>query len=84
MDFYFDSAFAKFDKKTPAGKKEIGKIILPAIKRLQNKIEQSHWVQKLSEKLGVKEEAVLDELKNVKLENIISNVRSEEESSFGR
>ncbi len=70
MDFYFDSAFAKFDSKNPGGKKDIGKIILPAIKRLQNKIEQSYWVQKLSEKLGVKEEAVLDELKNVRLENI--------------
>ena len=70
MDYYFDSAFAKFDKQTPEGKKEIGKVILPAIKRLNNKIEQSYWAQKLAEKLGVKEEAVLDELKSVKLENI--------------
>jgi DNA primase len=70
MDFYFDSAFAKFDKQTPSGKKEIGKIILSAIKRLQNKIEQSYWVQKLAEKLGVSQEAVLDELKSVKTENI--------------
>ena len=71
MDFYFDSAFTKFDKQTPEGKKEIGKIILPAIKRLINKIEQSYWVQKLAEKLGVKEDAVIDELKNIKIENII-------------
>ena len=70
MDFYFDSAFAKFDKKDPKGKKEIARIILPAIKRLQNKIEQSHWVQKLSEKLGVSLDSVLEELKNVKIENI--------------
>lgn len=68
MDFYFDSAFSKFDKSTPSGKKEIGKIVLPAIKRLQNKIEQSHWIQKLSEKLGVTQEAVLEELKNTKIE----------------
>jgi len=75
MDFYFDSAFAKFDlcpegyKNNPKDKKEIGRIILPAIKKLQNKIEQSHWVQKLAEKLGVSHDAVLEELKNVKLEN---------------
>jgi DNA primase len=69
MDFYFDSAFTKHDKLTPLGKKEIGKIILPAIKRIQNKIEQSHWVQKLAEKLGVSETAVVDELKNVKIES---------------
>ncbi len=74
MEFYFDSTFAKFDKKDPKGKKEIGKIILPAIKRLQNKIEQSHWVQKLSEKLGVSQEAVLAELKSIKEESGYSNV----------
>jgi len=62
MDYYFDSAFLNFDKNKPEGKKEIGRIILPVIKRLQNKIEQSYWVQKLSEMLGIKEEAVLEEL----------------------
>jgi DNA primase len=70
MDYYFDSAFAKFDKATPAGKKEIGKIILPPIKRLQNKIEQSFWVQKLAHKLNVSQEAILEELKNIKVDNL--------------
>ncbi len=70
MDYYFDSAFAKHNKSTPGGKKEIGKIILPAIKRIQNKIEQSHWIQKLSDSLQVKEDAILEELKNIKVENI--------------
>ena len=80
MDYYFDSAFAKFsaeggsasggDKITPQGKKEIGAVILPAIKRLHNKIEQSHWVQKLTEKLNVSQESVLEELKNIKIEGI--------------
>ncbi len=76
MDYYFDSAFAGYplgrDKNITQNKKEIGRIILPAIKRLQNKIEQSHWIQKLSEKLGVSQEAVLQELKNTKIENIYS------------
>ncbi|MCX6718533.1 MAG: DNA primase [Candidatus Staskawiczbacteria bacterium] len=74
MDFYFDSTFAKFDKNNPKDKKEIGKIILPAIKRLQNKIEQSHWVQKLAEKLGVSQEAILEELKTTKDDSTYSNV----------
>lgn len=69
MDYYFDSAFAHFDKNTPQGKKEIGRIILPAIKRLQNRIEQSHWVQKLSQKIDIREDAILDELKSIKTEN---------------
>ncbi|MCX6723946.1 MAG: DNA primase [Candidatus Staskawiczbacteria bacterium] len=84
MDFYFDSTFAKFsaqggpasgwDKTSSQAKKEIGKIILPAIKRLQNKIEQSHWVQKLSDRLGVSQEAVLEELRNVKTDSGYSDV----------
>ncbi len=68
MDYYFDSAFASFAKNAPEGKKAIGNIILPAIKRLQNKIEQSYWVQKLAEKLGVKEEAVAEELRSVRVD----------------
>jgi DNA primase len=68
MEYYFDSAFSKFDKKTPEGKKEIGKIILPAIKRIQNKIEQSHWIQKLAQGLGIREEGILEELKTIKTE----------------
>jgi len=47
---------------------------LPAIKRLQNKIEQSHWVQKLAEKLGVSQESVLEELKNIKTDRIYNPV----------
>ena len=74
MDYYFDSSFVNFDKDTPQGRKEIGRIILPAIKRLQNKIEQSHWVQKLAEKLGASQEAVLEELKNTKLDNTYAPV----------
>jgi len=74
MDYYFDSAFASFNKNVPDGKKAIGKIILPAIRRIQNKIEQSYWVQKLAEKLGVKEEAVLEELKNLKSDPNYSNI----------
>ena len=70
MDFYFESAFKGMgsDKNDPKVKKEIGKIILPAIKRLQNRIEQSHWIQKLADKLGVSQEAVIDELKNTKVD----------------
>ena len=73
MDYYFDSAFLKFDKQTPEGKKEIGKILLPVIKKLQNKIEQSFWISKLSEMLGIKEEAILEELSKVSVQVAVSN-----------
>jgi len=70
MDYYFDTAFSHFDKKSAQGKKEISRIILPAIKRIPNKIEQSHWTQKLSQMLEVSIESVAEELKNTKIENI--------------
>ncbi len=68
LNFYFETAFSGRDPKSPEGKKEISKILLPVIKKIPNKIEQSHWIQTLSNLLGVKEEAVTDELKKVKLE----------------
>lgn len=67
MDYYFDSAFSAFDGESPEGKKEIGKILLPAIKRLPNKIEQSYWVQKLSQMLEIREEAIVEELVKLKV-----------------
>jgi len=80
MDYYFDSAFAGFDKSEPEGKKAIGKTILPAIKRVQNKIEQSYWIQKLAEKLGVKEEAVLEELSRLERDPAVAgkNIKTAE------
>jgi len=81
MDFYFDSAFAKFDKANPSDKKEIGRIILPAIKRIQNKIEQSYWIQKLAEKLSVSQDAVLEELKSIKIEDNLRQQDSEDKEN---
>ena len=68
LDFYFESAFAKFDKDNPDEKREISKILLSVIKRIPNKIVQAHWVGVLSKKLEVKEEDVETELKKVKLD----------------
>jgi DNA primase len=79
MDFYFDSAFSKYDKSSPQGKKEISKIILPAIKRLQNKIEQSHWIQKLVQRLEIREEAIIEELNKVKIENNYQELASDKQ-----
>jgi DNA primase len=68
LEFYFETTFSKFNKETPEGKKEISKIILPVIKRIPNKIEQSYWIQELARRLEIKEEFVNEELKKVKLD----------------
>jgi len=71
LDFYFESAFSRENFKTPEGKKEISKILLPPIKRIPNKIEQSYWVQKLTKDLEAKEEDIREELKKAKLEETV-------------
>lgn len=78
LEFYFQSAFSGRDPKTPEGKKEISKILLPVIKRIPNRIERSFWIQKLAGQLQVKEENVEEELKKVKIEQEIYGLEPEE------
>jgi len=78
LDFYFEGAFSQFDKNKPEGKKEISKILLPVIKRIPNKIEQSYWIQKLAKELGVQEGDVAEELNKIKLTEEFYGLEPEE------
>jgi DNA primase len=78
LDFYFESAFSQKDPKTPEGKREISKILLPIIKRIPNQIERFFWIQKLAKELEVKEENIIEELKKVKLEEEVLGLEPEE------
>lgn len=66
LNFYFETTFSRFDSKTPEGKKEISRTLLPVIKRIPNSVERSFWVQELAKQLEVKEEAVVEELNKTK------------------
>jgi len=68
MDFYFETTFSKFDKKMPEGKREISKVLLPVIKRIPNRIVQSHWKKELADELETGEEYIEEELKKIKLD----------------
>jgi DNA primase len=68
LDFWFQNAFSQFDGEKPEGKREISKVLLPVIKRIPNKIEQSFWVQQLANNLKVKEMDIEEEMKKVKQE----------------
>ena len=78
LDFYFESAFSGRDPKTPEGKKEVSKILLPVLKRIPNQIEKSFWIQRLAKDLGVREEDLREELKKVKLEENLYGLEPEE------
>ncbi|MFA5877777.1 MAG: DNA primase [Candidatus Staskawiczbacteria bacterium] len=75
LDYYFDSALASYDKSAPEGRKAIGKVILPIIKRIPNAIEQYSWLQKLSATLSVKEDILSEELKKIKKESTFTAAR---------
>lgn len=66
-DFYFENTLSRFDKDTLEGKKEISKILLPIIKKIPSKIEQTYWVQSLAKTLSVREDDILTELNKTTL-----------------
>lgn len=70
-DFYFENTLSRFDKNIIEGKKGISKVLLPIIKRIPNKIEQSIWVRDLARTLEVKEEDVLEELGKTRLDYLV-------------
>lgn len=59
-------ALRRSDISTPAGKKEAAAFVLPFFRNIENKIEQTSWIQRLSEGIGIKEEAIWEELNKVK------------------
>ncbi|MFZ3074126.1 MAG: DNA primase [Minisyncoccales bacterium] len=76
MEFYFDRAFAASDKNTPQGRKKIVGFVLPVIKMIPNAVEQAYWLQKIADRLEVRdihyEDYLRQELKKVKLNEYIS------------
>ncbi len=62
VNFYYKKAFVRFDPRTPEGKKEISALVLPFIAELSDEIQKAHWVEKLSDDLGVPRESVQTEL----------------------
>lgn len=80
IEYYFATVFSKHNPKEVSGKKEIAKIILPVLKKIPDKIEQSHWLQKLAGKLNVQEKTLQEALKNVKAEENRARPSSEEKN----
>ena len=70
MDFYFQHAFAKFNSKNLEGKKEIKKILLPIIKSLSSRTEQSDWLKELAQRLHFDEKDLLADMKLTKVSSI--------------
>lgn len=68
MEYYFETAFKKFNPEILEEKKEISSFLLPLIGRVQNEIERAHWISELAQKLKTREESLWLELKKNKNE----------------
>ena len=58
VQFYIEAAFQRHDPKTALGKKNIAMEVLPVVKMVENKVEQAHWLDELSNKLKVEQKVV--------------------------
>jgi len=66
--FYFDLAFKNRNPESLEDKKKIVSDLLPIFKKIDNNIEQSYWIEELSNKLKIKDEDIRTEMKKVKIE----------------
>jgi len=66
LEYSLGKAIKSHFQKTVNDKKEIAKEVLPLIKALANKIEQSHWINKLAEELSIDEKYLYEALSKTK------------------
>ncbi|MFZ2390694.1 MAG: DNA primase [Minisyncoccales bacterium] len=67
-EFYFELAFKNRNPEVFEDKKKIIAELLPVLKKIDNNIEQSHWIENMSQRLRIKDEDIRTEMKKVKIE----------------
>lgn len=68
LDHYFNETFKRFDPANVAGKKSIVNFLLPLLGKVSSFVEQAEYVRRLSERLGVDEKVLLEEVKKYRPE----------------
>ncbi len=69
MEFYFNSIFAKSSNSvlTIDDKKRISRELLPIIKNIPSRVEQSEWLKELTRRLRVEEKDLMADLQQIKV-----------------
>lgn len=67
ISYFFDRAEKRFDAHTLEGKRGITQSVFPLIARLPRQVEKAHWVGRVAARLGIREEAVWDDLRKQQL-----------------
>jgi len=82
LDYFFDFFLTKFDKEKIEEKKEIVKNLAPFILNIQNEIEKTFWLEKISKELKIKEEDLRKELSKIKF--LKNEIERNEEKDLSR
>ncbi len=82
IDFISDRVIGGQTDKRKLGL-ELKNKVLPYIKLLESNIERSHYISKISDKTGIKEDAIWEDVKNLKLDDEfqIQNEHSENKAA---
>jgi DNA primase len=72
-EFYFELAFKDRDPESLEDKKKIVKDLLPIFKKIEGEIEQSYWIEKLSQRLKIKDADIRAEMRKVRIDGASNN-----------
>lgn len=67
VEFYLD-VLAGESKDARAFRRDVGRVVLPFVKRIPNKIDQSHFVTRIASRLNIEVESVREELARLRFE----------------
>lgn len=65
-DYFLTSAMNRYDKDSAYGKRKITDEYVPVLAKIENVIVRGHYIRKLSESLGIPEEAIGESLAKMK------------------
>jgi len=81
MDFYFSNTLSQFTNQTQEGRRGIKKMLLPFIKAIVGKTEQSEWLRELGRILKADEKDLMADLQKIKLSPDSYKAQSQETDS---
>lgn len=72
---YYLEVLARMEEDKRKFGRKVRDIVLPFVARIQSRIDQMHFVREVASRLGVSEEVVLDEVKNIPRDDDVSTHR---------
>jgi len=64
MEYFFQQALKKYDRRSAEGKRSIAKDVLAHVNFIESQIEKAHWIKKIAHEVDVEEKVVSDVLKS--------------------